>query len=94
MYEEMYNTAMDGNYDVVSCDYCEVAPDGIVARHLIVNDDKDSYIKDLIMGVSHGSICFRMVKKSIVKRKDIIEPVEHAIEDLVLTIQYVYYSSK
>jgi hypothetical protein len=35
-----------------------------------------------------------MVKKSIVKRKDIIEPVEHAIEDLVLTIQYVYYSSK
>ena len=96
MYEKLWKKAIEGNYDIVRCNF--VRTDGIhrrLCRQIPVSDynDKMRLISNILIGSSLTSLCDKLVKRSILDN-NIIYPKSDMQEDASLVIQIVYYSKK
>lgn len=92
MYEDLYNKAIEGNHDIVICDY-------FISKTLednlhITQDIKplsSQLLHDLLSEKIHGAVWNKLVKRNLYEN-DIIYPTCNLIEDMALMIQLVYYS--
>lgn len=92
MYEDLYNKAIEGNHDIVICDY-------FISKTLednlhITQDIKplsSQLLHDLLSEKIHGAVWNKLVKKNLYDN-EIIYPICNLREDLALIVQLVYYS--
>ncbi len=93
MYEEMYNMAVSNHSDVVVCGY--YVSDGISNVPYIGSQytDKKSYIHDCLLQKESASLCSKLFKRELFNN-DIIYPKYAMGEDIALSLQLIYYSTK
>lgn len=94
MYEKMYGTAKEGDYDIVLCDYLLVYDGGrqsYMGQHA---HNGDELMRGLLTNRISSSICLKLAKRSIITDNEFIFPEHNMCEDLVYTIQYAYYAQK
>lgn len=97
MYYTMYRTAVEGNYDVVRCNFVRSYPFGdkqccqIPDTHY---NDKLILISDLIRGTDLSAMWDKLVKRELYEQNNIIYPVANMLEDYPVVLQLLYYSNK
>lgn len=89
-YEKMYSLAKKNNLDIVSCGCFRVEESGLTHK-CDEHHDRD-ILKMLLLAKKQGRLWNCLVKSSIVKNPDIIDPSTNMAEDLVLVIQYYFYA--
>lgn len=96
MLTEMWQKAIGENCDVVVCDFNET--DGVnVKRHYGVSPlTKMPFFKQLLLLKSVWSLCNKLFKRALYTDHQILYPSDgmNMGEDMVLTIEMVYYSQK
>lgn len=80
-YRMLYNKAIEGNLDIVTCDYLKEDPS---LRPVLVRERCDS-VKDLLTDNVQGSLCCRLVRRTLLN--DMEPPLGNMGEDLVMSIQ-------
>ena len=93
MFEKMYAKANIGNYDMVWCDYYRYHLNG--SNHIKVQIEglgKIDFIKRIFDGRLHGSVCNKLIKKSICINNNILFPSANLLEDVVFVVQYIYHT--
>lgn len=95
MYQEMYDKAKTGNYDIVRCNF--VRTDGISETMCNIIQEScyghaDQLISKALIGESLTSLCDKLVSRRILR--NIIYPVDNMYEDTVIVIQMLYYAKK
>lgn len=87
MYEKMYKKAVEGDYDIVSCNFYKSKSES----NREFNNRNGSDIKaNLLL----GPLWNRLVRASICKDNYILYPKGNKAEDGVLMIQYSFYAKK
>lgn len=84
MYETLYTKAIEGNYDIVFCDYYRSSE---TQRNAV------SEAKFLNAVLLTGPLWNKLVKRTICKNKHILYPSGNKAEDGVLMVQYSYLSN-
>lgn len=80
MYEELYNAAQEGNYDIVSCDYYK--SDGTNHQRMTIRHNPQRLMQ--------GPVWNKLVKRSLYEH--IFFPKENKAEDGVIMTQLSYYA--
>ena len=91
-YEKLYFYAKTKELDIVSCDYFKVDEFGLINKNQSPPLNGD-ILKMLLISKMQGALWNRLVKSSIVKKTDIIYPLNDMAEDLVLVLQYYIIAS-
>jgi len=95
MIEKMYMKAISGNYDMVWCDYYEEHPHKSKCIKVQIEDlDKITLIRELVSGRLHSAVWNKLTKRQLYNEGNIYFSSFNLLEDLVQTIQYVYYAEK
>ena len=97
MYWAMYEKAKEEDADMVVCDYETNNEDGATLVKQGCNPnalDSTSIIVDLLCGRYMGSLCNRMIKRTVYQDNEIIYPTKNFAEDLTINIQIAYYVQK
>lgn len=81
MYERLYEKALEGNYDIVSCDF-----------FLSTNHAKRVVRKNNETWLLNGPIWNRLIKGTICRDYYIVYPIANKAEDGALIMQYSYYA--
>ena len=89
-YEKLYICAKKNKYDIVSCDFYRVYDNEELK--LVSEVRQEDIIKQLIIGQRQGSLCNRLIRGNIARSNNIVFPVQNIGEDLILVLQYYYYS--
>lgn len=92
MYEDLYNKAIEGSYDMVICDY--YISQSLEDNLHIVQDLKSSPLQllhDLLSEKIHSAVWNKLVKKNLYDN-EIMYPAHNLREDLALMVQLVYFS--
>lgn len=94
MYGVLYKKAKRENLDIVWCDYYRT--DGIVNDYIAYNKKtyRISILKDILNEKRIPFLWIHLVKRSVIFDNDYMKPVASYFEDMVLLIQYVFYSRK
>src|SRR5574344_174348 len=94
MYKVLYEKAKDGNLDIVWCDFYK--SDGINNNYIIQNTkiDKIAIFKDILNSKKMAAMWNHLVKRSIIYDYSYVIPFSNFLEDMVLIVQYMYYSNK
>ena len=96
MYEKLYNKAIEEDADMVVCDFFEARNDGNMVQkeqHLLSLSSMD-VLGQLLLQQLHGSCCNKLVRSVCYHENEIEYPTQNMHEDLVLTSQLIYYSTK
>lgn len=94
MYRILYEKAKAENLDIVWCDFYRT--DGITNKYDKQNtlQEKSYVLKNILIAKKMGSLCNHLVKHSLLLEHQYIEPISSFMEDVVLLVQYFYYSNK
>lgn len=94
MYKTMYQHALDTSSDVVICGYNITDGSSIsrVGKGAIVKS-KESILDDIIK-VADWTVWNKMVKREIYKTHGFIFPTQNMGEDMVVTVQSLYYANR
>ena len=84
MYEALYTKAIEGNYDIVFCDYYRSSEN----QRIAVSEAK--CLNEVLLT---GPLWNKLVKRSICVNNHILYPSGNKAEDGVLMVQYSYYST-
>lgn len=90
MYEDMYVKAKANNLDMVVCNIDLVYPDGTRNRFFGRRLEFDG-ITALLRNKVPTSLCNKLVRRELYKKKSFIHPTEPMCEDLVYSIQLEHY---
>lgn len=82
MYEELYNAAVEGQYDIVSCDFYK--SDGVNHKKIIAKHNSERLI--------YGPVWNKLVRRELYS--GIIFPKENKAEDGVIMLQLSYFARK
>lgn len=93
-YEMMYNKAVEGNYDIVFCDFYITNGN----KHKLVNRKiNNSTLNNLTLKIVqkvYWQLWSVMTKKSVISENKINYPTANNGEDFALMVQLLYYSNK
>ena len=93
-YEEMYNFAQKGNYDIVITNNY-IHSKKSISLYIGVNDtEKTQLIQDYLLANKSAHLWSILVNREITHNDIIMYPKGQMLEDLCLIIQYVYISRK
>ena len=93
MYRMLYEKAKAEDLDIVWCDFYRT--NGIKHDYITqnANTDKIAILKDILIGNKQATLWNHLVKRSIVIEHNYTQPISNFLEDMVLIVQYVYYSN-
>lgn len=89
MLEVMYNTAKQGNYDLVTC---EIDWSNGYQMPFVECGNKLALLKATLEGKVIESVCTKMVKKAIYEEDGFIYTKDNINEDCVFSTQIIFYS--
>lgn len=92
LYEDLYSKAMKEECDMVWCDFYRNngISDSVESQSCTL--DSVSVMKAILCGQKMGVLWNTLVKSDIVRQTNIIYPNMDIMEDVVLIMQYLYYS--
>ena len=92
LYESLYSKAMKEECDMVWCDFYRNngISDSVESQSCTL--DSVSVMKAILCGQKMGVLWNTLVKSDIVRQTNIIYPNMDIMEDVVLIMQYLYYS--
>lgn len=95
MYEELYNKAKKGCYDIVVCDYYRTNGNSNKLFHSINTIDSLNidYTDAMLCGKVSTALWNKLVKRDLYTNYKIIYPQYNMWEDYVLSIQLIYYAN-
>lgn len=88
MLEVMYNTAVNGNYDLVTC---EIDWSNGYQMPFVECKDNIELIKATLTGRVIESVCTKLTKRTLYNNANFIYPKDNVNEDCVLSVQIAYY---
>ena len=95
MYETMYNKAVEGDYDIVSCDYFIDNKNNSIYNNQLSCKNNDDYLKAVLTGKIGSYLWNKLTKKSIYSDNDLYFPDGINIrEDFFLIIELYYFSRR
>ena len=97
MYLKMYTKAVEGNYDIVRCNFVRTYPAQYKHCYRVPNDhyeDKMLLIADLIRGADLSAMWDKIVKRDLYLCNNIIYPNANMLEDYPVVLQLLYYCNK
>ena len=74
MYEKMYNAAKENDADIVYCDYIENYPTRELTKNFPLHTNCDTFLKDVLSGTIHCSLCNKLFRNTIAQADDINVP--------------------
>lgn len=87
MYEKLYNYAVEGNYDVVWCDYFRSDGD----KHTVISQQcgtsKEEIVSAFLRSRLIASVCNRLYKRRLQTLPGFIYPMANMTEDFVISLQ-------
>lgn len=91
MYQEMYDVAQKGNFDIVSCGF--VMTDGNTERNsnFSLPKDKIDYLSMLFSGKIHGALCNKLIRRALYDHY--VVPKGAMLEDLTVFVQLLLKAS-
>ena len=93
MYETMYNKAVEGNYDIVSCDYFIDSKNNSIYKNQLSYKDNNEYIKAVLEGKIGSYLWNKLTKKKLYSDNNLYFPDGINIrEDFLLVIELYYFS--
>src|SRR5574344_1189387 len=94
MYQILYEKAKAKDLDIVWCDFYK--SDGINNDYIIQNTkiDKIDIFKDILNSKKMANVWNHLLKRSIIYGYNYVVPISNYLEDMVLLVQYMYYSNK
>ena len=93
MYEKLHVEAEKYNSDMVWCDYYNSYTNHEIRQSQYSENNKIAFIKSLLAGTVHGSVCFSIVKRDIYIKHDIRFPDGvNVMEDKLVIIKLIYFS--
>lgn len=94
MYRVLYEKAKSEDLDIVWCDYYRT--DGVTNTYMNrkTNTDKITILKDALNEKITLFVWLYLVRRSVITSHNYITPCANFFEDMVLIIQYTYYSNK
>lgn len=97
MYEKLYNFAINGDFDMVWCDFYR--SNGITHRVIkqLCSTDQLSLVSAHLTSISSrliGSVCNRLYKRELQQNNEFINPKANMTEDLVTTLQVTLKSKR
>lgn len=95
MYEKLYNKAVEGDFDIVGCDFVE---DYGNAKQKYCKQsfqiDGKACVEEMLTGRLHGAVWNKLVRREIYEKQDIRFPDGNTMwEDLVTSIKTCYYAT-
>ena len=90
MYKEMYETAIIGDYDIVSCGYIQVTGNDSIPYNVPFPNNITRILSLVLQGKLHSSLCNKMVKRKLYE--NIITPQGAMLEDMTVFIQLLLKS--
>lgn len=88
MYEKMYNTAKENDADMVYCDYFENYPSRELTKNFPLHTNCDTFLKDVLSGAIHCSLCNKLFRKEVALSEDINAPEKVCLsEDYLMVSQ-------
>lgn len=96
LYEELYNTAVNDNADIVICDLIENYTDSCVRHKQVLRSTNPKLLlRDWYRNTIHMSCCNKLIRRSIYIDKSVMPwPGLDMWEDNGLIIRVFYYASK
>lgn len=85
-YRQMYEKALVGELDIVSCDFVRIYPDGR-QRLYPQSSAPGEELFDVLFNRVWGSLCCRLIKRSILE--SITPPIGDLCEDIVISCQAI-----
>jgi glycosyltransferase involved in cell wall biosynthesis len=94
MYRMLYEKAKAEDLDIVWCDFYRT--DGLTNKYDNQNTQREitDIFKDILTAKKMATLWNHLVKRSIVTEHKYVEPKTNFMEDVVLLVQYFYYSNK
>ena len=87
MYEKMYNAAKKNNADIVYCSFFEnFASAKMRIKKLPNHTDCDTFLKDVLSGLIHCSLCNKLFRKEIALDEDIKAPEKICLSEDYLRV--------
>jgi glycosyltransferase involved in cell wall biosynthesis len=94
MLEKMFNHAVNGNYDIVCCDYYNELPDTrIYCEQKPPSEDKNELIKQIISWHDFLPVTWNKLIRQEIYQK-VIFPETTYSEDRAIMVQVLYYTDK
>jgi glycosyltransferase involved in cell wall biosynthesis len=93
MLEKLYRTAVDGNFDMVCCDYYDCYENRNyvkLKKTNFISSDNNFIIRQIIAEQFEHTVWSKLVKRSVYRQ--VVFPRCSWAEDRVITIQAVYYA--
>src|SRR5574344_851644 len=94
MYKVLYEKAKEENLDIVWCDFYrskKINNDYFIQNKRI---NKIDIFKDILNSKKMATMWNHLVRRSIIHNYSYVIPDSNFLEDMVLIIQYMYYSNK
>lgn len=96
MYEKLYNKAVEGDFDIVGCDFVEDY-ENVKQKYCkqSFQIDGKACVEEMLTGRLHGAVWNKLVRREIYEKQDIRFPDGNTMwEDLVTSIKTCYYAKK
>lgn len=94
-YETLYNKAMKENADIVCCDFYDEYSNRRIWRREPYPENGRQCIKDMLTTRLHGSVCNKLVRRSLYEKNHITFPDGINLwEDLYTSIRLFFFAEK
>lgn len=94
MYQQMYETALKNDSDIVACNFVSSDGQKIVEEYLGCHNEKPGvFFENILNRIDHGSLCNKLVRRKLYQG-NIIWPEGAMGEDLLMSLQLVYFAQK
>lgn len=87
MYEQMYAKAVEGDYDMVICDYSIIEGDTVRNVSVMEASSSQERVTQLLTDRLKGFMCNKLVRRSIAQAEDIEWPRANMWEDMAVMVQ-------
>lgn len=94
MYKTMYDKAIEGNYDMVICDYKTVSDGVSTDHHHLLPETEHDRIAKILTGLFPSYMWNKMVKRCFYQSPDIVWPTGNMWEDMATMVQVMQMTNK
>ncbi len=89
---KLYKKAIETDADVVFCDFVYVYSHGNQLKTIEFVDDREEMLCRILIGNVHGSLCNKLIRNALLKKKDIFIEGVNFMEDMVVCCKILYMS--
>ena len=95
MFKQLYSVAEESHSDIVWCDFYYICTDYKARLSQYCKENRIDFIKSLLTGTIHGTLCCSIARKELYVKNNIQFPEgQNVVEDKLIQIKLLYFAGK